>query len=70
MMQSNETRMDSSAPLKVAFFVRGETDSQATKEDRSLDAQIECLDEFVHLRYQTGESWVVAEILIEGEKDG
>ena len=70
MMQTNETRQNSSAPLNVAFYLRVATDSPATKEEGSLDAQLECLNEFVQLRCQSGANWVVTEKLIEGEKDG
>ena len=70
MMQTNATLKNSSAPLKVAFYLRVATDNQAREEGGSLDAQLDRLNEFLQFRCRIGENWIVTEKLIEGEKDG
>ena len=70
VMLKTPSKDTSSGPMNVAFYLRVSTDKQARKEDGSLDTQLDRLNDFVQFRCRGGESWVVTEKLVEGEKDG
>ena len=57
-------------PTQIALYVRVSSDRQAQKEDGSIDTQLDRLTSFVEYKRSTGLEWVIAEKLVEGEKDG
>lgn len=61
---------EKSGPVNVALYVRVSSDKQAQKEDGSIDTQLDRLTAFVEYKRSSGAEWVVAEKLVEGEKDG
>jgi DNA invertase Pin-like site-specific DNA recombinase len=57
-------------PVRVCLYVRVSTDKQANKEDGSLDTQLDRLTTYVNYKKTSGESWVITEKIVEGERDG
>ncbi len=70
VMLKNTKEPERAGPIQVAFYIRVSTDKQAQLEDGSIDTQLDRLQSFIDYKRKQGENWVVAEKLVEGEKDG
>ncbi len=70
MLKNTQEKTPIGPVVNVAFYCRVSTDRQAEKEDGSLDTQLDRPSSLVEYRRRQGDNWVVAEKLVEGEKDG
>src|SRR5438105_11733582 len=70
VMMKNTKEPERAGPIQAAFYIRVSTDKQAQLEDGSIDTQLDRLSSWVEFKRRQGENWVVAEKLIEGERDG
>ncbi len=66
----NQTSPKACPPVRVCAYLRVSTDKQANKEDGSLDTQLDRITSFIAARQLEGENWVLAEKIVEGERDG
>lgn len=57
-------------PVRVCLYVRVSTDKQASKEDGSLDTQLDRLLSYVNFKKTLGENWTISEKIVEGEREG
>ena len=70
MVKNAQARTPTAPVVNVALYCRVSSDRQAEKEDGSLDTQLDRLAALVDYRRKQGDNWVIAEKLVEGEKDG
>ena len=70
VMLKNKEAPGRAGPVHVALYIRVSTDKQAQLEDGSIDTQLDRLTSFVDYKRKQGDDWVIAEKLVEGEKDG
>ena len=70
VMLKNEKPPGKAGPVQVAFYIRVSTDKQAQLEDGSIDTQLDRLTSFIDYKRKQGDDWVIADKLVEGEKDG
>ena len=70
MMHLNKRFGNSTAPVRVGYYVGMRANGRVKKERDSLRAQVKCLDEYLKGRRQRGLNWIVSERLIEASPPG